>query len=209
MQGILQLKSNELYLDPSCNVIKKDELFSLISINELKQATQKEVEQILQKSKEDYQNQYEAGFEQGKLEGIEQYSEKIMTVAMESLDALSQIEENIVDVVVSSVAKILGSFEKNDLTVKIIKNTLGQLRGEKHITVRVCQAEVDEVRNAFQAYLISSDGRTGYLEIVADPSLKDNACVIETSLGLIDSSLSTQMQILNKIFKQQFVSNLD
>ena len=49
---------------------------------------------------------------------------------------------------------------------------------------------------ALKASLISHDGMSGYLEVMGDSSLKSGDCIIETAMGGVEASLSSQLKIL-------------
>lgn len=55
--------------------------------------------------------------------------------------------------------------------------------------------------------MISSDGGSGYIEVLGDPQLKHADCVIETSLGIIDGSLNSQLNILERVMKAHVGEN--
>lgn len=205
MDGLLSLKNDSITIAPSTKILRREVLFSLNDAADVIRKSKAEANELIEKANLAYKEQYAAGFAEGKEEGLMEYSEKLMDVALESLDALSEIEERMVDVVVAAVSKILGQFSADELTVSIIKNSLGQLRGEKRILVRVCHEDENAVRMALKDFLISNDGSTGYIEVAGDLNLKRNDCVIETSLGIIDSSLATQLKTLERLFKAQFV----
>ena len=39
-----------------------------------------------------------------------------------------------------------------------------------------------------------------YLNVVADPRLKRDSCILESDLGVIDASLGTQLKALERAF---------
>lgn len=207
MEGIFQLRKDSLLIAPDTKIIRADELAAVVSIHNAVELAKLKAQEIEQKAQEDYQKRYDDGYIEGKMEGQMEYSEKLMDVALESLDALSAVEARLVDVVIESVRKILGAFNPDELTLKLIKHTLAQVRGEKRLVLRVSSQDEPNVRHDLKDYLISSDGRTGYIEVSADVSLKPHSCIIETSLGIVDSSLDSQLEQLQRIFKTQFVKD--
>ena len=207
MDGLFQIRKEGYTLSPATKIIKRDELVRLLSLQEVVATTEAQVAARTKQAEEDYQRRYAEGLAEGRLTGQMEYGEKLMDVALESLNALSEVESSLVEVVIKSVRKILGAFEPDELNLLLVKNTLGQVRGEKQIIIRVNRSDEPMLRQSLKDYLISSDGRSGYVELVADNQLKRSSCVIETSLGIVDGSLDTQLHTLETLLRSQFVNN--
>ena len=69
------------------------------------------------------------------------------------------------------------------------------MRGEQKVTVRVSPADEPAVSKALAAMTSGS-----YLNVVADPRLKRDSCILESDLGVIDASLETQLKALERAF---------
>lgn len=207
MSGIFQLKNAAFQIAPGTKIIKKEELASFYEANALLDKAQSEASELKRQAEIDYKTRYDEGYSEGKAEGQLEYAEKTMDVVLGSLDSLSELEHKIVNVVIESVKKIIGEFDPEEVSVRVVKNTLAAVRGENRVTVRISQDDEKAVREALADYLISSDGGSGYIEVLGDPQLKHADCVIETSLGIIDGSLNSQLNILERVMKAHVGEN--
>ena len=205
MEGVFYVTKDSLVLEPGIKIVRKNQLQSLLSIHEAMSQAEIKAQEIISKAEESYRARFEEGFSDGCDAGHKEYAEKMIDVAVGSLNALSSVESSLVAVVIKSVKKILGTFESDEVTVKLIKNTLAQVRGENRLVLRVSANDAAYVRKSLEQHLISSDGSSGYIEVIADSGLKENSCILETALGIIDSSLDTQLEQLESLFNSQFV----
>ena len=63
--------------------------------------------------------------------------------------------------------------------------------------VRVCEDDLDAVQNSLSSLLQTYPG-ISFLDIAADSRLKRGACLIESELGVVDSSLDTQLEAIKR-----------
>lgn len=190
-------------IKPGTTIVRLEELQELYEANELLKKAQAEIAALKQKTEEDYKKRYEEGYALGQEEGRGEYTMKIMEMVMTQVDSLEGLEQQLADVVIQSVEKMLGAFDPGDLAIRVVRQTLAAVRGEKRILVRVSMADEPYVRQDLQPYLISADGRTGYLELLGDPNLRHGDCILETPMGVVDGSLSSQLKILSKALHER------
>lgn len=188
---------------PGTRIIRREELQALYAANEILEQGRAEAEAVKKQAEQDYQKRFEQGLAEGREEGRAEYSMKIMEMVMTQVDSLAGLEQQLTEVVISSIEKLIGSFDKDDLAVRIVHKGLSAVRGEKRITVRVSPADEPAVRRELQAFLISEDGSSGYLQVTADPNLKRSDCILETPLGVVNAGLNSQLQILKDVMRER------
>ena len=105
------------------------------------------------------------------------------------------IEGTVVDVVMQSVKKILGEMNREDRIRAIVKTALANVRGQQKVTVRVAPSDEPVVSEALAAQTAGS-----FLTVVADARLEPDSCILESDLGVINASLSTQLKALEHAF---------
>ncbi|MBU3826298.1 MAG: HrpE/YscL family type III secretion apparatus protein [Candidatus Anaerobiospirillum merdipullorum] len=196
MDAVFLLGKEKWHLDPNKKIIKKAELDLYYEANAIIDKSKSIAAQIEKQAQEDHQRRYEEGYAQGVEEGKSEYSLKIMETVMAQLDALEDLEKQIVEVVINAVNKVVGEIDRRELIVRVVSKGLSAVRGEKRILVKVSRNEEATVREALKASLISSDGMSGYLEVMGDSSLKSGDCIIETPMGVVEASLSSQLKVL-------------
>lgn len=196
MDKIFIINNNQWEIDPSVKIIKKEMLGTFCDANEIINQSKERVKQIEQKAQEDYKKRFDEGYANGCEEGKSEYALKIMDVVLSSVDSLEGLEKQIVDVVISSIEKIIGSFSEEELVIRVVRKGLNSVRGEKRILVRVPLKYENTIRQDLKPFLLSEDGSTGYIEVRGDTALRDCDCILETQMGMVEASLSSQLRIL-------------
>ncbi len=197
------LGTRKIDLQPGARIVRREELNVLYDADEIISKAAQAAERIEQKAQEDYQRRYEEGFAQGQEEGKSEYAMKIMEMVMTQLDSLEGLERQLTEVVISSVEKLIGTFDKQELAVRIVRKALAAVRGEKRVLVRVSLQDEPAVRADLQPFLLTPDGSSGYLEVRGDPALNQGDCMLETSLGVVEAGLSSQLALLSKALRER------
>jgi len=147
-----------------------------------------------------------AGYEKGYKDGVLQAdqlkqsaTEELESAQHEKQDILAKVEPEVVELIVSIVDKLLpkvAAFNKGTVA-NLIKQGIAGATIKGSVTVHVSKedydttlAQKDEIAESLETSVI--------LDIVADPALNANDCIIETSFGNIDCSLDAQYNTLRE-----------
>ena len=152
------------------------------------------------------ENARKEGFEKGYNEGVLQ-AEQIKQNASEELESakhqkaemLSKVEPEVVELIVSIVDKLLpkvAAFNRGTV-VNLIKQGLEGATIKGTVNIHVSKEDYDSTL-AQRDEIAASLDTSVILDIVADPALKANDCIIETVFGNIDCSLDAQYNTLRE-----------
>ncbi|WP_277296577.1 HrpE/YscL family type III secretion apparatus protein [Succinatimonas hippei] len=207
MEKIFHLDADDkLQIADDVKIIRKDDLEKFFVAEEIILESKKKAQEILDKAEEIYKNRFEQGLTEGKEEGKSEYTFKIMDMVLSQVDSLESLEKQLVEVVTKSVNKIIGDLDEKDRIVRVVRKGLSAVRGEKRIVVRVSTHDEPIVREDLKAYLLSDDGRSGYIEVIGDVNLKKGDCILETQMGVVEASLDTQLKILSESLSARVAS---
>ena len=207
MEKIFHLDADDkLQIADDVKIIRKDDLEKFFAAEEIILESKKKAQEILDKADEIYKNRFEQGLTEGKEEGKSEYTFKIMDMVLSQVDSLESLEKQLVEVVTKSVNKIIGDLDEKDRIVRVVRKGLSAVRGEKRIVVRVSTHDEPIVREDLKAYLLSDDGRSGYIEVIGDVNLKKGDCILETQMGVVEASLDTQLKILSESLSARVAS---
>ena len=207
MEKIFHLDADDkLQIADDVKIIRKDDLEKFFAAEEIILESKKKAQEILDKAEEIYKNRFEQGLTEGKEEGKSEYTLKIMDMVLSQVDSLESLEKQLVEVVTKSVNKIIGDLDEKDRIVRVVRKGLSAVRGEKRIVVRVSTHDEPIVREDLKAYLLSDDGRSGYIEVIGDVNLKKGDCILETQMGVVEASLDTQLKILSESLSARVAS---
>ena len=81
----------------------------------------------------------------------------------------------------------------------VVRGALSAVRNQKQVTLRVAPDKVDLLKKSTDELLASFPG-IGYVDIVADGRLNDDACIVETEIGIVEASMEGQIAALGRAF---------
>lgn len=178
--------------------------------------TRQEAEQLLEKV---HKEGYDAGYAEGKEEGIkdgkeriqdeldatirkanEQAQKTIQDAKEQTSEYFIRAEDDIAKVLMMAIEKILPQhfLDVPQVILPVVREAIKHVRDQKQIKIHVEPYSYDLIlmaRSEFQSMLTSG---TAIIEIVSDEALKPGDCVIETPNGGVDARLSTQIGLMKK-----------
>lgn len=109
----------------------------------------------------------------------------------------AELETEVVKLTLSIAAKILHRESQVDpmLVASLVRYAMQNMREGSNVTVRVCPGKGETWRQYFES---ANDGI--HVEIVEDPQLNDQDCVMETELGSADFGLDKQLKEVERGF---------
>ena len=126
----------------------------------------------------------------GKLEEFYNYKEEVY----------SKVSDCIMDISVEIAKKIINKEVEQDreATLSIIKAAVEEVnKTENKITLKVMPKDVEIVRDKIPE-IFEGNYFEAKISVIPDSTIKEGGVIIETSNGLIDASIETQMAIIEK-----------
>ena len=161
---------------------------------------------ISQAQEEGHRQGYEAGYQEGvaaaeslKAE-IEQQRGDLEAEYQQIVDGL---EPEMVDVLTQIYEHVLGIELRDDkgIILHLLKSTLSRIEPGNNLIVHVSSDDYDDVideKDSLDA-CITSPSTT--MEIIEDPLLKENECMIESDSGIFDCSLGVELSEITRKLK--------
>ncbi len=142
-------------------------------------------------------------YQNGREEALGELLENDLAAKEQRVQALNEIERDVLKLAVKIAEKIIGREIEADETVRgeIVMTALRQARQQEMMTVRVNAADlplIEKLRTRIDAF-----GRARYLDFVADQAIKEGGCLIESASGTIDARLETQLRVFEKVLLAQ------
>ena len=168
---------------------------------------QNQAEEIKQGAIEQgHQEGYDAGYQEGmaaaeslkadieaQREGLEkEYQMLVDELEPEMVDVLTQIYEH-----------VLGIELRDDkgIILHLLKNTLSRIEPGNDLIVHVSSDDYDEVMDEKEALNACVTSPNTTMEIIEDPLLKENECMIESDSGVFDCSLGVELSEISRKLK--------
>ena len=171
------------------------------------QDAQAQAESIRQSAIEQGHNEgYEAGYQEGaaaaaalqedvekqKEELERQYQQIVDELEPEMVDVLTQIYEHVFNIELR---------EDKGIILHLLKTTLSRIEPGKDLIVHVSSDDYDDImdQKADLDACITSPNTS--MEIIEDPLLKENECMIESDSGVFDCSLGVELSEITRKLK--------
>jgi len=108
-----------------------------------------------------------------------------------------RVETEIIQLTLAIVAKILHREEQVDpmLVATLVRMTIEKMREGSSVTVRVGQGRAPDWKEYFSVH-----SKGARLEVVEDPALSENDCLLETELGAANFGLDAQLKEVEQGF---------
>ncbi|MBQ1193022.1 MAG: hypothetical protein IIX45_02755 [Lachnospiraceae bacterium] len=179
------------------------------------------VEEGMKKAGENMRKAVEEGKNKGYAEGVE-LGERELESRKEELeqyrlkldreydDRIKKMEPELVDVLLkifSEVTKVL-AVDKKDLILALVNSVMSGTEVSKNYIIKTNREDAQFLRDN-KDRIQGSVGRDITIEIVEDPTMKRNQCLIDTDLGIYDCSLDIQLENLIDNIKILACSSVD
>ena len=197
MDSMLFMKKQSVLPPAGRRLIKADDYGRMIEANKILEAAHEKAAETLAQAREIYESKKRQGYEDGLEEGRMEHLEKIMDTSMKAIDYFESMEKSIAALVTQCLEKVVGEMDNDVLILRIVRSGLAIARNEQRVVVRVCPEELKAVQDANSALLEAHPG-ISVLDIIEDPRLKRGACIVESELGVVDASLTTQITAIKR-----------
>lgn len=188
-------------------VLKEHEYSALLDANSIVNTAKKEAERIVadaQARKEQVLRQgYDEGFARGEREG----AERAFSATLDTAHALALSRRKMADMVVRGLRELVGEFTRERIFELALKRIDAFVHDEAFLVVRVAPDSVEAMKQAVanhreamaneaHAHADAAAMRAQAVRVVADASLDNRDCIVETPAGSIDARLSTQIDAI-------------
>ena len=175
--------------------------------DEIIRDAQQRAESIVNQAIEEGRQQgYDAGYQEGvaAAEALKQEIEQQRgDLEAQYQQIVDELEPEMVDVLTQIYEHVLGIELRDDKSIilHLLKTTLSRIEPGKDLIVHISSDDYDDVidERASLDACITSPNTT--MEIIEDPLLKENECMIESDSGVFDCSLGVELSELSRKLK--------
>lgn len=148
----------------------------------------------------------EQGRRDGEAEGRKRAAALMADTVAAAQDQLRISEKRLIAIVVEAVRRIVGEFDDTELTSRLVRKLVAEAESEGRIRLRVSPGRLATVQDCVRR-MPSRHGGMVLVEVVADPSVEDRACRMETELGFVETSVDAQLEALQAALGKYLVES--
>ena len=188
---------------PEGKVIRAEDAWAYKSAREAVSAGIARRDEIVNAAVAAFEAEQQRGYSDGREAAKLEQSGNMLEIVSQTVDYFSKIEAQMVDLVLEAVRRITSDFDDRQKVSKVVRNSLSMVRNQRQILVKVHTEQTDEIQVQIDSFKLSFPG-IEHIEVVADPLLARDACVIESDIGRVEASMSGQIEALRSTFERVF-----
>lgn len=201
---MLQLRLNDgVQLEPGAKRVPAEAYQTVLDSEAIIARAREEAAQIARQAQEEFEAQKKLGFEEGLEEGRLEMAERMFDSVTKSVDYFSGLEQQMVELVVKALRKILGEYDDRDRVVQVVRSALSVARNQSNVTLRVPPAEAEVARERLDE-IVKPYPAIRFLEVTPESRLGPGECILETDLGVVDAGLETQLTAIENSLRKTF-----
>ena len=203
---MLLLKKNKLEIDSAKRLVKADEVATFAKAAEIIAAAEAESSRIAEEAKRAYESERKRGYEDGLAEAKEKILEQKLDLIAESVDYMQSVENEMGGIVMKALRKCVSDIGDETMTVQVVKKAMEAIvRAQRQVTIRVPSDKVQLVKDRM-GEILKDFPAVNFTEVIEDPRLTGAACVVETSAGMVESSVDSQLKAIEKSIRKRLKS---
>jgi flagellar assembly protein FliH len=218
MEQLSQLTEDQNILEPYQTDPQFDMEAMQAEIDLKLQQAQEQADAIIQQAQEQAQGMLDQAIAEGHQQGYDAgYAEGV--AAAESLKndieqqkgeleaeyqkIVDELEPEMVDVLTQIYEHVFNVDLRDDkgIILHLLKSTLSRIEPGNDLIVHVSSDDYDEVIDEKESLEASITSPSTTMEIIEDPLLKENECMIESDSGIFDCSLGVELSELSRKLK--------
>ncbi|NHB90815.1 HrpE/YscL family type III secretion apparatus protein [Photorhabdus cinerea] len=205
MLPFIKITKEHLQLSPELLILRKADYQTCLSAESLLDAARAQAREIEREAQTVYEQQKELGWQAGIDAARAEQASLIHQTQLQCQQYYQQVEQQMTNVVLQAVRKILKNYDQISLTLQVVREALSLVSNQKQVILRVNPEQAATVRE--QISRVHKDfPEIGYLEVTADDRLDQGGCILETEVGIIDASLDSQLDALMSAINSKWKS---
>lgn len=173
-------------------VLKFSTYSQLVEAQECVKRAEYDAAQIKAEAEEESAREMRRAYETGMTRAKEEFARQMAATVLRLESAHLVLENRLVNLVMQALHTVLGTLDDALVLEKLIQQCIRAVGQEKCLTLRVSEEQQDAASKALSS-ILSSYPHLECIDMVTDPRLKRNSCVLETEYGAVDGSLDTHL----------------
>lgn len=173
-------------------------------IAEMQKAAREEIEASKAQAMEEGRSQ---GYEEGRQQAMAEWEEKTQALSAEKEAMELEYQKLIQELEPKFIETLTGIYEEifkvdlkdyKGILHNAIANTISQTEGSRDFLVHISKADYDTVMEQKEELMSLLPSQSVTVELIADASLHENECMIETGSGIYDCGIGPQLEELTR-----------
>lgn len=208
----LRWHAAQLTLDSSVRVLRRCEVEKvetadavLARAREALEAAEASMADVLKRARQaGWQEGFSAGTHEGLCAGREAWAKELIQRRLDNAHVLRSIQDDVTSLVMSCLKSLLGELEDAErflrLTARVLDLASQSRRVRLHVSPSRCGPMLALVSPGSKAQFQSE------IEVLEDPTLGPDDCLLETESGVVDGRLLVRLQCIEDLLVQRLAA---
>ncbi|MDH3660599.1 MAG: type III secretion system stator protein SctL [Alphaproteobacteria bacterium] len=185
-----------LHYRPRGRIIPAEEIEAWQTGQSYMDAAAREAERLREEALLAFEEAKKDGFEEGRKEGAAAAASLLAETALRADRHLAAADQQIVDLALAVVRRVLGEFDVGQLTQNAALHALSRQRQSQHLTLHVAPDMVDGLRADLDAGFEA--GTRHLITVEPDPRLDRGQCRLASEIGFVDLGIEAQLNAIHR-----------
>lgn len=191
--------TDRIEISPGTKFIKKNQLQLIEQGDGILNEARDKAQSLVSQAQENYEKEVNRGYQDGLERSNQEKAEVVQRAKVEIAEYTKKLEDDFVSIIESILLKVLGDFDKRDLVLKMVQNSLKDYTKAHKLRLLVKPEHVAYLEEHIKT-IVDRHPVIEFIEVVADYSVEEGGCVIDTQSQMIFISLEDQINtILNAV----------
>ncbi len=163
-------------------------------------------QRIVHASELAYVAEQNRGYKDGLDRAQAESAQRMMDIVNGTVCYLTQVEQQFATLVFDAVKQVISDFDDKEKTLAVVKAGMNAMRGQKHIVLKVNPENFDLVQAELKT-LHQTFPMVTHVEVVVQPDVPKDTCIVNTEIGSAEASISAQLKALNTSLDRVFGSS--
>lgn len=152
-------------------------------------------QRIVHASELAYVTEQNRGYKDGLDKAQADSAQRMMDIVNGTVSYLTRVEQQFATLVFDAVKQVISDYDDKEKTLAVVKAGMTAMRGQKHIVLKVNPENLDLVQAELKM-LHQMFPMVTHVEVVAQPDVPQDACIVNTEIGSAEASISAQLKAL-------------
>ena len=165
-------------------------------------------QRIVHASELAYVAEQHRGYKDGLDKAQAESAQRMMEIVNGTVSYLTTVEQQFATLVYDAVKQVISDFDDKEKTLAVVKAGMNAMRGQKHIVLKVNPDNFDLVQAELKT-LHQTFPMVTHVEVMVQPDLPGDACIVNTEIGSAEASIGAQLKALKTSLDRVFGPNVD
>lgn len=191
--------------DPAARLLPAAQHLQYLQAEQLLGAARADAAQLAAQARAAYEAERRRGYAEGRAQAGAEAAEQMLEHVARGIDYFAGIEGRMTELVLQAMRRLVADYSERERVVMVVRGALAAVRGQTQVILRVAPDRVELLRSALDE-LLTAFPSIGHIDLQADARLRDDGCVVETEIGVVEASLEAQLEAMRRAFAKVFGS---